>query len=198
VTAVPAQEADLDRIWTIPNVITFVRLAMLPVFLWLLFAEEDRAAAAALAAVLGITDFLDGYIARHFHQESNLGKVLDPVADRLLFFVVGGGILIDGSVPVAFAVVVLVREVAVAVATLVLAAKGAGRIDVTWWGKAGTLCLMVSFPLFLASESSLEWPQWVAWGWGLLGVAFSYYSAWLYVPLARRALAEGRGRLPER
>jgi cardiolipin synthase len=189
-------EADMDRILTIPNVITIVRLCMLPVFLWLLFGKEDRAYAAWLAAFLGTTDFFDGYIARHFHQESNLGKVLDPIADRLLFFVVGGGILIDGSVPVAFAVIVLVREVLVSAATLALAAKGVRRIDVTWFGKAATLCLMVSFPLFLASESALEWPRWIAWGWGLVGVCLSYYSAALYVPLARTALAEGRGTLP--
>jgi cardiolipin synthase len=183
----------MDRILTIPNVITVVRLCLLPVFLWLLFGKEDRAYAAWLAAFLGTTDFFDGYIARHFHQESNLGKVLDPVADRLLFFVVGGGILLDGSVPVAYAVLVLVREVVVAIATLVLAAMGAERIDVTWWGKAGTLCHMVAFPLFLAHESALEWPQWIAWGFGLVGIACSYYAAALYVPMARTALREGRG-----
>ncbi len=75
--------------------------------------------------------------------------MLDPVADRLLFFVGAGAILIDGSVPTWFAVVVLVRETLVAVATLVLAAMGARRIDVTWYGKAGTFGLMFAFPLFL-------------------------------------------------
>ena len=108
-------------------------------------------------ASLGTTDFLDGYIARHFDQGSNLGKVLDPIADRLLFFVGVGGILVDGSVPTWFAVVVLVREAVVSVATLVLAAMGARRIDVTWYGKAGTFGLMVAFPLFLAAESTFGW-----------------------------------------
>jgi cardiolipin synthase (CMP-forming) len=189
------QEPGLDRILTVPNVITVVRLCLLPVFLWLLFARDDRAYAAWLAAFLGTTDFLDGYIARHFHQESNLGKVLDPVADRLLFFVVGGGILVDGSVPWGFAVAVLAREVLVAGGTLALAAMGASRIDVTWFGKAGTLCLMIAFPLFLAHESALEWPQWIAWAWGLLGLVLSWYAAVLYVPMARTALREGRGSL---
>jgi cardiolipin synthase len=189
------QEPGLDRILTVPNVITVVRLCLLPVFLWLLFARDNRAYAAWLAAFLGTTDFLDGYIARHFHQESNLGKVLDPVADRLLFFVVGGGILVDGSVPWGFAVAVLAREVLVAGGTLALAAMGASRIDVTWFGKAGTLCLMIAFPLFLAHESALEWPQWIAWAWGLLGLVLSWYAAVLYVPMARTALREGRGSL---
>ena len=81
-------------------------------FLCLLFGRDDRAAAAWLLAVLGATDWVDGYIARHFDQVSELGKILDPVADRLLFFVGVGGILIDGRCPVWFAVAVLVREVA--------------------------------------------------------------------------------------
>ena len=97
-----------------PNVISVVRLACLPLFLWLLFGRDNRAAAAALLAVLGATDWIDGYIARHWNQVSDLGKILDPVADRLLFFVGVGGILVDGAVPVWFAWAVLVREVLVA------------------------------------------------------------------------------------
>src|SRR4029450_2772640 len=84
---------------TLPNLITLARLACLPVFLWLLFGQENRAGAAALLAILGITDWVDGYLARHLNQVSELGKILDPVADRLLFIVGAGGILIDGSVP---------------------------------------------------------------------------------------------------
>ena len=182
-----------DRILTVPNVITLVRLSMLPVFLWLLFARENRAAAAGLLAVLGVTDFLDGYIARHFNQVSELGKILDPVADRLLFFVAVGGILIDGSVPTWFAVAVLVREVLVAGGTLILAAKGVRRIDVTWYGKAYTLLLMIAFPLFLASESTVSWHEaagTIAMLVGIPGLVLSWYSAALYVPLARRALHE--------
>ena len=182
----------LDRVLTIPNVISFVRLACLPVFLWLLFGREDRAYAAWLLAALGVTDFLDGYIARHFDQVSNLGKILDPVADRLIFLVGGGAILIDGSVPTWFAVTVLVREVLVGGATLVLGALGVRRIDVTWFGKAGTFGLLMAFPLFLAHESSLEWWQGFAWLTGIPGLALSLYAAVLYVPMARRALAESR------
>lgn len=183
-------EANLDRIWTVPNVITFVRLACLPLFLWLLFGREDRAYAAWLLAFLGTTDFLDGYIARRFHQVSNLGKILDPVADRLIFIVGGGAILIDGSVPTWFAVTVLVRELLVSGATLVLAAMGARRIDVTWFGKAGTFGLLMAFPLFLAHNSALGWWEGFAWLTGIPGLALSLYAAVLYVPIAKRALAE--------
>jgi cardiolipin synthase (CMP-forming) len=183
------------RVLTLPNVVTLVRLACLPVFLWLLFGAEDRAAAAWLLAALGATDWVDGYLARHMHQVSELGKVLDPVADRLLFVVGAGGILIDGSVPTWFAVIVLVRETLVGGATLLLAALGARRIDVTWFGKAGTFGLMMAFPLFLASHSDLSWADTagvLAWLTGIPGLVLSLYAAVLYVPLARRALAEGR------
>lgn len=188
----PVADAGL---FTLPNVITIVRLSCLPLFLWLLFGAEDRAAAAWLLAALGATDWVDGYIARHMHQVSEVGKVLDPIADRLLFFVGAGGIVIDGSVPLWFALVVLVRETLVGGATLVLAALGARRIDVTWYGKAGTFGLMVAFPLFLASHSDLSWADTagvLAWVAGIPGLVLSLYAAVLYVPLARRALAEGR------
>jgi len=184
-----------DRILTVPNAITVGRLCLLPVFLWLLFAEDDRANAAWLLAFLGTTDFFDGYIARHFDQVSDLGKVLDPVADRLLFFVGVGGILVDGSVPTWFAIAVLVREGLVAGATLALAALGARRIDVTWSGKAGTFWLMIAFPLFLASESTLGWADQAevfAWLAGAPGLALSVWAALLYVPMARDALREAR------
>ncbi len=193
--AVAAAAPDASAILTLPNVITLVRLACLPLFLWLLFGAEDRAAAAWLLAALGATDWVDGYLARHMHQVSDVGKVLDPVADRLLFFVGAGGILIDGSVPTWFAVVVLVREALVGGATLILAALGAKRIDVTWYGKAGTFFLMIAFPLFLASHSDISWADAagvLAWLTGIPGLVLSLYAAVLYVPLARRALAEGR------
>jgi cardiolipin synthase len=184
-----------DRILTLPNLVTLVRLACLPLFLWLLFADENREAAAWLLAALGITDWVDGYLARHLHQTSNLGKILDPVADRLLFFVGAGGILIDGSVPTWFAVIVLIRETVVGGTTIILAALGARRIDVTWFGKAGTFGLMVAFPLFLASHSEVSWASMadeLAWIAGIPGLCLSLYAAATYVPIARRALAEGR------
>src|ERR671917_940435 len=190
-----ADAAPTPRVLTLPNVITLVRLACLPVFLWLLFARDNRAAAAWLLAGLGATDWVDGYLARHMHQVSELGKILDPVADRLLFLVGAGGILVDGSVPLWFAVVVLVRETLVGGTTIVLGMLGARRIDVTWFGKAGTFMLMVAFPFFLASHSTLGWADTagvLAWVFGLPGLALSLYAAVLYVPLARRALAEGR------
>lgn len=196
VAATPSSDADgEDRILTIPNVISLVRLCCMPLFLYLLFGRDNRVAAAWLLAALGATDWVDGFIARRYHQVSNVGKILDPVADRLLFFVGVGGILVDGTVPVWFAWMVLVRELVVGATTVVLAMMGARRVDVTWWGKAGTFCLMVAFPLFLISESTVGWAdgaRTAAWIWGIPGLFFSYVSWAMYLPLGLRALSEGR------
>ncbi|MGN6695978.1 MAG: CDP-alcohol phosphatidyltransferase family protein [Aquihabitans sp.] len=192
------EDVDLtgeDRILTIPNVISLIRLLCMPVFLYLLFGKDDALAAAVLMGVLGATDWIDGYIARHYHQVSKVGKILDPVADRLLFFIGIGGILVYGAVPVWFAVMILVREVVVAVTTVVLGAMGARRVDVTWFGKAGTFCLMVSFPMFLASEaafSQADLCRVIAWGFGIPGLILSYYSWAMYLPLGLKALELGR------
>src|SRR5215510_2009035 len=104
---------------------------------------------AGLLAVLGASDWVDGWIARHFDQGSDLGKVLDPVADRILLLVGAIALLVQGSVPLVVGLLVLVREAIISVAVLALAAAGARRIDVQWVGKAGTLALMVAFPLFV-------------------------------------------------
>lgn len=184
-----------DRRFTLPNLISIVRLLCLPVFVYLLFGRDNRAAAAWLLAALGTTDWIDGYIARRWNQVSELGKILDPVADRLLFFVGVGGILIDGSVPVWFAVAVLVREAVVGLTTVIIAALGARRIDVTWFGKAGTFGLMMAFPFFLASHSTLGWHEtagWLAWATGIPGLVLSYIAWAMYAPMAVRALREGR------
>lgn len=195
----PVEAPGLDllesRILTVPNLITVVRLACLPIFVWLLLVEENRAAAAVLLGALGATDWVDGYIARRFDQTSTVGKVLDPVADRLLFFTALVAILIDGCAPVWVCVAVLAREVVISVATLVLAALGARRIDVTRAGKTGTFLLMFAFPAFVAAASTFWWApiaSGFAWLFVIPGLVFSYWAAVLYVPISRRALQEGR------
>jgi cardiolipin synthase len=190
-----AQPVSESRIWTIPNIISVVRLLMIPVFLWLLFGRDNRAGAASLLAVLGATDWVDGYIARHFNQTSTLGKILDPTADRLMLLTSVAAIIIDGAIPPVVAVLVLVREGAVAIAALVLAAMGARRIDVTWYGKAGTFGLMFAVPFFLASDSTVGWrdtAEVLAWVCVVPGLLFGYIAALQYIPLGRQALRDGR------
>jgi len=183
------------RIVTIPNVISLARLACVPVFVWLL-VDDELLAAAALLAVLGASDWVDGWIARHFDQGSDLGKVLDPVADRILLLVAAVSLLVQGSAPLVVGILVLAREAVISIAVLALAAAGARRIDVQWVGKAGTLALMFAFPLFLWSDAihgtASDVVLVAAWGMAVSGLALSYYAAVNYVPLARAALREGR------
>ena len=190
-----AEDPKLGRVLTIPNLLSVIRLLCIPLFLWILFHDDNRAGAAGLLAGLGATDWVDGYIARHFDQTSTLGKILDPTADRLLLLVGVFAILVDGAVPPAVAILTLAREAAVAILALVLAAMGARRIDVTWTGKAGTFGLLFAFPFFLTAESTIGWrdtAEVLAWLCAVPGLFFSYVAAVQYVPIARKALREGR------
>jgi cardiolipin synthase len=182
------------RVVTIPNVISVVRLLCAPIFVWLL-AAGDEVAAAALLALLGASDWIDGWIARHFDQGSELGKVLDPVADRVLLLVAAVALLVDGAVPWIVGVLVLVREAIVSIAVLALAVAGARRIDVQWAGKAGTLSVMFALPLFLLADNVDQWHGLVlaaAWFFSVVGLVLGYYAAITYLPMARAALHEGR------
>ena len=186
---------DRRGVFTWPNLVTVVRLCCIPVFLWLLFGRENRLAASLLLGGLGATDWIDGYLARRLDQTSELGKILDPTADRLLFLVGIVAMLIDRSVPVWFGVAALAREAFVAIAALTLGAFGARRFDVTWLGKCATFALMFAFPFFLASHADISTHRLfevLAWLTGIPGLALSYYTVGQYVPLARTALAEGR------
>ncbi len=188
-------EDGLGGVLTVPNVITAVRLACIPVFLWLLFGAHRQTAAAVLLGVLGATDWVDGFVARRYHQVSTVGKVLDPVADRVLVVTAVVAITVHGAVPVWFGAATLAREVVVSVAVLLLASLGATRIDVLWVGKAGTFALMFSYPAFLLSDGSAAWQvPFLAFAWftGITGLVLAWIAAGSYIPVARAALAEGR------
>lgn len=191
--------ADGTRVWTIPNAISVARLACVPLFLWLLWEADEGMWAALLLAALGATDWVDGWIARRYDQGSELGKILDPTADRVLLVAAAVALLtqdMPGPVDVLLWIV-LVREIVIAAVTIGLGVAGARRIDVVWAGKAGTLAVMFALPMFLAAESVSSGAASVlfsvaGWGFAIGGVVLGYYAAAKYVPAARVALAEGR------
>jgi len=188
-------EPGLDRVVTVPNAITMVRLLCIPVFVVLLFGVHRQTAAAILLAVLGATDWVDGFVARRYHQVSTMGKVLDPMADRVLVATAVISITVYGAVPVWFGVATLAREVLVSAVVLALAGMGAKRIDVLWVGKAGTFGLMFAYPAFLLADGSAGWQdviRTIAWVTGLIGLGLAWIAAFSYVGPARKALADGR------
>lgn len=189
-------EGVFDNIWTIPNLITLIRLLCLPVFLYLLFGRENRAAAAFLLGALGATDWIDGYLARRLGQTSEFGRIFDPTVDRLLFIVALTAIVIDGSIPVWFAVIIIVREVLVgammAITTLFF---GVEPVTVTWLGKTATFLLMFAVPGFLLGASDIagaDFFQAAAWILGIPGLVLSVWTGIAYIPEVRTGLSRAR------
>jgi cardiolipin synthase (CMP-forming) len=194
--AVPPPDPATQRILTIPNLFTLLRLACLPLFLYLLLGLDNRAAAAWLLGGLGATDWVDGYLARRLGQVSEFGKVFDPTVDRLLFIVALFGIIIDGAAPLWFCWAIVIREVFVgammAVATIVFHMP---RFDVSWLGKLATFLLMFAVPGFLLGASDFPGNagfQAAAWIVGIPGLVLSWVTAVAYVPRVRAGIAAGR------
>lgn len=181
-----------DDLLTWPNLITLVRLLCIPLFVWLLLSQEDRGAAAWLLGGLGATDWVDGYVARRFNQTSEFGRLFDPTVDRLMFLVGVTAIVIDGSIPLLVAVLILAREGVIAVAALVLGSMGIPPFDVTWEGKTGALLLMFAVPFFLGGESDYFYAPVLgvlAWLVVVPGIAYSWFSLlFQYVPATRREI----------
>lgn len=180
---------------SVPNFITLVRLCMLPVFLYLLFAKDERAGAALLLGVLSMTDWVDGWFARKFNQVSPFGAVFDPTVDRLLFVVSAISVLIDGTVPAWLCIAILVRELIVGAMMLGATVMGMERFPVSNNGKWYTFLLMMAVPFLLLAGSShvtADFGRVVGWLCAIPGLALSYYTAVTYVPLVRANLRKGR------
>lgn len=185
-------EAVSARVLTVPNLISLLRLLLVPVFAWLIAAHHDGWAVVVLA-FSGATDWLDGVLARRLHQVSRLGQLLDPAADRLFILVTLIGLALRGVLPWWLLVVLLAREVVLGVMLLVLRRHGWGPLPVHLAGKAGTFMLLYAFPLLLLAE----WDSWVGtaarvigWAFALWGVGLYWFAGGLYLAQARRLLKE--------
>ena len=185
-----------DRLLTAPNAFTLLRLCCLPLFLYLLFGRDNVGGAGWLLLAIGLTDWVDGWLARRFNQVSEFGKIFDPIADRILFFVSLIGIIIYPIGPLWFFWAVLIREVVfggtVAVATVAFKMK---RFDVTYWGKLATFLLMGSIPAFVVGASTFPVHQFftvLGYAVGIPGLVLSYWTAVAYVPTIRDSLRRGR------
>lgn len=172
-----------SRIFTIPNVLTFVRLALVPVFLVLIIVGEDVLALVVLV-VSSATDFLDGVLARRLDQVSRLGQLLDPAADRLFIFATVIGLAVRGIVPWWLVSIIVGRDVLLLVLGVILANFGYGPLPVHHLGKIATFCLFYAFPILLIGQAFpgiafLSAP--VGWAFALWGAFLYWWAGVIYI-----------------
>ncbi|GAA2743402.1 CDP-alcohol phosphatidyltransferase family protein [Terrabacter aerolatus] len=183
-----------ERLLTIPNVLSVLRLVGVPVFLWAILSERDGLA-FLLLLLSGVTDYLDGKIARQFNMESRLGQLLDPVADRLYILATLFGLVWRDLIPVWLVAVILAREVVMALMLAFLRTRGQLGLPVHFVGKAATFNLLYAFPLLLLAHRD-DWlgalARPIGWGFAWWGVVLYWLAAVLYAVHARIVL----GRAP--
>jgi len=192
---VQATEVQTDRILTIPNVLSFLRLLGVPLFLWLVLVPEADGWAFVLLVVSGVTDWLDGAIARATGQISRLGQLLDPLADRLYIAATLVGLAIRGIIPWWLVVVLLSRDLVLAVVLALLKRRGITGLPVHFLGKAATFCLLWGFPMLLLGAGATgttftlaEVARDVGWAFAIWGTALYWWAGILYLEQARRIL----------
>jgi cardiolipin synthase len=187
-----------QRIVTIPNALSFARLAGVPVFLWLVLGPRSQAGdwwAVGLLFMAGLTDWLDGKIARALNQQSRLGELLDPAADRLYIIATIAALAVRSIIPWWLVGVLVGRELLMSAVLLVLRHHDYGPPQVSFVGKAATANLLYAFPLlFLGSHqtSFATVTRVFGWAFALWGTALYWWAAVLYIEQARRLLAADR------
>jgi cardiolipin synthase (CMP-forming) len=182
----------VDRVLTIPNAISAARLAGVPVFLWLVLGPRTAVAddwAVGVLIAAGLSDWLDGKIARALNQGSRLGQVLDPAADRLYIAATIVGLAVRGIIPWWLVAVLALRELTVGAALAVLRRRaGFGTLQVSLVGKGATLCLLYAFPLLFLGDhhgpaaTVARVAGWAFAGWG---TALYWWAAALYLTQVR-------------
>lgn len=173
-----------DRIWTIPNGLSVLRLLGVPLFLWLLLGPHADAWALVVLAISGFTDWLDGVLARALNQTSAFGALLDPLADRLYILATLVGLVLRHVIPLWLAVVIVGRDVVVGAVLPRLRKAGYGPPAVHYLGKAATFCLLYAFPLLLlgtyhGTAAGIARP--IAWAFTIWGTSLYLWSGVVYL-----------------
>ena len=179
------EEGVAGRIWTIPNVLSGIRLVLVPVFLYLLLARHAYGPATGILMFSGASDWADGKIARLVdNQSSRLGELLDPLVDRVYMVVVPVGLALSGAIGWSLVGVLLGRDLVLAATLPLLRSRGVAALPVTYIGKAATFALMSGFPLVLLGQWDALWGRVIgACGWGFViwGTGMYLWSAVLYL-----------------
>lgn len=177
--------------WTLPNLLSAIRLAGVPVFLWLVLGPEADGWALGLLVVSGITDWLDGWLARRLGQTSALGQVLDPVADRLYILAVVVGLALRDVIPWWLAVSLPLRDALMWLLVPLLRTRGYSALPVHFLGKAATFNLLYAFPLLLLGDGEgtvAALAQVFGWAFAFWGVGLYWWAGLLYAWQVRKLL----------
>ena len=192
-TARDARDGE-DRILTVPNALSVLRLLLIPLFLWLILVEQADMAAVVVLAVSGITDWADGLIARTTGQITRLGRLLDPLVDRVTIAATLVGLALRDLIPWWLVGLLVAREVLLLLLVPQLRRHGLIALPVHYLGKAATFALFWGFPFVLVGAGSATWEQVLgALGWAFViwGTALYWYAALLYVDQLRRIVKHG-------
>ena len=166
-----------ERVLTVPNLLSALRLALIPVFIYVLLVKHADGWAVAILMFSGASDWADGKIARTLNQSSRLGVLLDPAVDRLYMVTVPIALALRGIVPWWFVITLLVRDALLAATLPVLRSRGLSALPVTYVGKGATFCLMAGFPLVLLGTWDALWSRVV----GAIGWAFLVWGMYTYL-----------------
>jgi cardiolipin synthase len=181
-----------NRVLTLPNLLSAIRLAGVPLFLWLVLGPEADGWALALLMVSGITDFLDGWLARRLHQTSVVGQILDPVADRLYILAVVVGLALRDVIPWWAAVSLPLRDLLLWGLVPLLRTRGYSALRVHFLGKAATFNLLYAFPLLLLGDGEgvvATLATVFGWAFAIWGIGLYWWAGLLYAWQVRRLLA---------
>jgi cardiolipin synthase len=183
---------------SIPNMLSILRLLLVPVFLWLLIVDQFLIAFLVLMFA-SFTDWLDGFIARKFNQITSLGKVLDPSADRLFILATLIGLTVNGIIPAWLAIVIVARDILLLVGYPISASHGYGPLPVHFLGKAATFALLYALPLLLLAD---VWPSAeavilpLAWGFAYWGIGLYWVAGFVYLAQLRQLISLERRSSP--
>ncbi|MDQ3158122.1 MAG: CDP-alcohol phosphatidyltransferase family protein [Actinomycetota bacterium] len=180
-----------DRIVTIPNALSFVRLLLVPLFLWLVLGPEQDEWALVVLMVSGMTDYLDGYLARKLNQASKIGAILDPVADRLYILAVVIGLSIRDIIPWWLAIILPLRDVFLFCLVPFLRTRGYSSLPVHFLGKTATASLLYAFPLLLLGDAEgtvADLANVFGWAFTIWGVSLYWWGGILYAFQVRRLM----------
>jgi CDP-diacylglycerol--glycerol-3-phosphate 3-phosphatidyltransferase len=189
-----------DRVLTVPNLLSTIRLLLIPVFVYVLLFGHANGWAVGILMFSGASDWADGKIARTLNQSSRLGVLLDPAVDRLYMVTVPVVLALDGIVPWWFVITLLARDGLLAATLPLLRSRGLSALPVTYIGKGATFALMSGFPLVLLGNWDVLWSRvigacgWAFLGWGTYAYLWSFAQYAVQITLVLRQMPKVKHR----